>query len=355
MSMHFRSTILVVAALAAGVPRVSSASTADNPSVSSATSGQGSQDLAQSSSQDSPQDSPGDNSKPTLKTPGVPSGTDVGPATDGGGTAKGDTASPSARPQPEPTNTAPPAQPAPSPAAPAPSSAGPLRGASRVEIIRSVDGEFAKARRALPGKKEGFTIFVGKPVDEQKMSDALRLQGTAIGLGEPVQITQIEFEPKRIVIQLNGGTKKKFHPLDHIQVGVGGPYGAPPDPQGVDHHEGLGAVVVLDYGRDVPDMTPADVEKELSPLLDFSKEHSAAVNWVETLPTQFQDAIRDHKALVGMDQDTVIAAIGRPDKKVRERNAQGIETEDWIYGNPPARTVFVTFIGDKVTKVEEFD
>ena len=79
------------------------------------------------------------------------------------------------------------------------------------------------------------------------------------------------------------------------------------------------------------------------------------MNWVETLPKEYQDAIRDHKALPGMDQDTVIAAVGRPDRKVRERNSQGVETEDWIYGNPPARTVFVTFLGDKVQKVEEFN
>ncbi len=50
----------------------------------------------------------------------------------------------------------------------------------------------------------------------------------------------------------------------------------------------------------------------------------------------------------------VLAALGRPDQKVREQNDQGIETEDWIYGNPPAKTVFVTFQGDKVIRVKQF-
>jgi hypothetical protein len=40
---------------------------------------------------------------------------------------------------------------------------------------------------------------------------------------------------------------------------------------------------------------------------------------------------------------------------VRERDPDGTETEDWIYGNPPARTVFVTFTGDKVVRVKEYD
>lgn len=114
----------------------------------------------------------------------------------------------------------------------------------------------------------------------------------------------------------------------------------------------MGAVILLDYGKSLPDVSPNDIKQELSPLIDFSKAKSAAVNWVETLPPAFQDAIRDHKALPGMDQQTVIAAVGRPDRKVREANADGVETESWIYGNPPAQTTFVTFIGEKVAKVE---
>ena len=93
----------------------------------------------------------------------------------------------------------------------------------------------------------------------------------------------------------------------------------------------------------------------LQMFLSFSKEQSAAVNWVDTLPPQFKDAIRDQKAVVGMDHEMVLAALGRPDHKVRERDPDGTETEDWIYGNPPARTVFVTFTGDKVVRVKEYD
>ena len=101
-------------------------------------------------------------------------------------------------------------------------------------------------------------------------------------------------------------------------------------------------------------MSPEDLKQELSALLDFSK-HSATVNWIDTLPPQFQRGIKNRQAVVGMDREMVIAALGRPGRKVRERNRQGDETEDWIYGDPPAKTVFVTFEGDKVIRVEEFD
>jgi hypothetical protein len=90
-------------------------------------------------------------------------------------------------------------------------------------------------------------------------------------------------------------------------------------------------------------------------MLDFSKQQSAAVNWIDTIPPKFKQAITDHKAMVGMDEDMVIAAVGRPDHKVRQREPDGKETEDWIYGTPPAKTVFVTFAGDNVIRVKEFN
>jgi hypothetical protein len=235
----------------------------------------------------------------------------------------------------------------------------PITADMKVQIIRYIDGEFGKASKALPGKTNGFTIQVGKPINDQAYADALRLQGTAIGPGDPIQVTRVDFTDKKIILQLNGGAKKKFHLMDHMQIGLGGDPDpgdiAPPPDNAARRGEGLGAVLVLDYGKPLPDVSPNDIKEELGALIDFSKNHSAAVNWVETLPPAFQDAVRDHKALPGMDQQTVIAAIGRPDRKVRETNPDGVETEDWIYGNPPAKTLFVTFVGDKVTKVEEFN
>ena len=92
----------------------------------------------------------------------------------------------------------------------------------------------------------------------------------------------------------------------------------------------------------------------LNSILDFSHERSANVQYTDSLPPEFQQAIKDRMAAVGMDREMVLAAMGRPDKKVRERDADGNDTEDWIYGNPPEKTVFVTFIGDKVTRVRQF-
>jgi hypothetical protein len=232
-------------------------------------------------------------------------------------------------------------------------SAAALQPQSRLLLIRYVSGEFAKLVQSLPGGRKGFRVAAGKPVNMQKLSDALRLYGTAANQGDTVQITGLDIRSQEIVLQINGGGKKHFHLRQHIQIGIGNMQTPPPATTGPP--EIAGATLILDYGRSVPDMSPDDLKRDLSVMLDFSKQHSATVNWVETLPPQFQDAIKDHRAVVGMDQEMVIAAMGRPEHKVRERSPEGNETEDWIYGSPPARTTFVTFAGDTVIRVKEFN
>lgn len=230
----------------------------------------------------------------------------------------------------------------------------PLQAGSRLEIIRFVSGEFAIASRPLPGAKKGFHTGVGKPIDQHALDQALANTGTAVEAGDTVQITSIEFRPREIQIDINGGSQGHFRLRDHLQVAVGG---MPTSTTTSGSPNGLkqGATILLDYGKTVPDMSPDDLKHDLSPFLDFSKQKSAAVNWIDTLPVEYKTAIKEERAMVGMDHDMVIAALGRPDHKVRERNDKGDDTEDWIYGNPPGKTVFVTFLGDKVVRVKEFN
>lgn len=235
-----------------------------------------------------------------------------------------------------------------------PQPAAQLQPESRLLLVRDVSGEFAKAVLGIPGGKKGFRVAVGKPVSAQALRDALRLQGTAAAPGDTVQITSVEFREHEIIVDINGGTKKHYHLRDHLQVGMGsGPADAPPPSS--HPGEGVGGTLILDYHGAVPDLSPDQLKHDLSVMLDFSKQHSASTNWIDTLPPQFQEGIKYHRAVLGMNRETLIAAMGRPDKKVRERNDDGVETEDWIYGAPPEKTTFVTLVGDTVIRVREFD
>jgi hypothetical protein len=233
-----------------------------------------------------------------------------------------------------------------------------LRPQSRLQIIRFVSGEFAKVVKPLPAGRKAFRYAARGTFDDKELQQALANHGPAANEGDTVQITSIEFREKEIVVNLNGGSHKHGRLLDHLQIGVGGggqsagTGSTTPTAPGIAAAPGV--TLILDYGKALPDMSPDDLKHDLSAFLDFSKQHSAAVAWVETLPPEYRQAIKDKKALVGMDHDMVAAALGRPDQKVRERDDKGDELEDWIYGRPPARTVFVTFNGDKVTRVRQY-
>lgn len=234
-----------------------------------------------------------------------------------------------------------------------------LQPRSRLELIRYVMGEFARAVNPLPSGKKGYRHPAGKPLDAQALRKAASF-GTAVNPGDQVQITKLEFKDDEIWVDINGGGHKKKSWRERITIsgGSGGPSmrttQTSDQPTGPGGFTGIGSTIILEYDKHVPDLTPDELKGHLAGFLDFSKQRSASVHWIETLPKEFQDAIREKRAAVGMDREMVIAAIGKPERKVRERDLDGLETEDWIYGHPPSETIFVKFAGDKVIAVREF-
>jgi hypothetical protein len=227
-----------------------------------------------------------------------------------------------------------------------------LTAGTQLLLVRYVDGEFAKTVRAIPAGRKGFRIELKKPVDPQDLSDALRLYGTVANPGDTVQVTRLDFDAHSIRVEINGGGRKHFNWRQHIQFGMGNLASAPPDYR--DPQQPTGGVLVVDFGhQDVPNLSADQLKTDLSSFLDFSK-HSAAENWVDTLPPKFQKGIEDHQAVVGMDHDMVIAALGLPDKKIRQWDPEGRETEDWIYGLPPSPSTFVTFEGENVIRIAHY-
>jgi hypothetical protein len=248
--------------------------------------------------------------------------------------------------------------------------AGSLTEASRMAIIRALSGEFVRAQASLPGGKDGTHV----PANGTRVSAAAASQAApvmtdgpkvmvvsaapVIHKGDRVQITQIQFRSRSIEFQLNGGGYRPFHFLEHLHVDMAGPVtgGSSVDQPGqpVAYVQGQGATLFLDFDRPVPDVTPDEIKRALAPYMDFTVARSPAQQYAESLPPEFQQAIKDRMAVVGMNREMVLAAMGRPGRKVRERDEQGNETEDWIYGTPPDKTVFVTFQGDRVVRVRQF-
>ena len=102
--------------------------------------------------------------------------------------------------------------------------------------------------------------------------------------------------------------------------------------------------MTLSFDKYVPELTGEQVREMLAPVFDF-KALTEAEAYEKTLPPKVQDAIKDHQVLVGMDREMVIYAKGRPPKKIRDKDDNGVDYEEWIYGDPPQEVQFVRFHG----------
>jgi hypothetical protein len=85
--------------------------------------------------------------------------------------------------------------------------------------------------------------------------------------------------------------------------------------------------------------------------LDFTK-HNLTSTGVETLPQEFREAVIAKEAKIGMDQDTVVLALGRPIRKSTEV-VGGVEQEEWEYRGAGIRKTLVVFENSIVVKVKE--
>src|ERR1700686_2319156 len=234
-----------------------------------------------------------------------------------------------------------------------------LQDSSKLNLIRYVSGEFARAIKPLPAGKEGFIVHVGQPADIDMLERQVATHGAAVNTGDHVQITKLEFHEKQIIVDLNGGGRGKKRLRDRIHLEMGGIPTAQTTTTQQDQgppglQPGLGSTLFLEFGKPLPDLSPDDLKKLLAPFLDFAKQRSASVQWFDTLPIEMKKAIQERTPVVGMDREEVVAAIGKPEHKVRERDAEGNDIEDWIYGQPPSKTVFVRFTGTRVTSVKQY-
>lgn len=216
--------------------------------------------------------------------------------------------------------------------------------------MRGLASEYANAKVAIPRSKKPLDFSSDGTYDHMAWHDDALTMGQAARLGDKVQITKVTLEGDHILLEINGGLKGTDRWYDHIQVGVGG-MGSTNNNNAGARSPTLGTYILLNFHKPMENLTSAEVKRILAPVLDFDKR-SATTLYSETLPPEVQKAIAEKRALVGMDRDQVLLAMGHPDHKYRE-SKDGVETEDWIFGTPPGKISFVTFSGNKVIKVKE--
>ncbi len=229
------------------------------------------------------------------------------------------------------------------------SAAGKLTDEDRIEIIRGLTAEFATAKVMLPRSKKALPFESTGTWDKATWADAGKELGPAARVGDLIQITKVSIEDSKILLEINGGLKGKKKWYERIEVGMGG--STAPISTNQNTTAPGGTYIALVFNKEVPLVKSGEIKKMLAPILDFEKR-SATEQYVETLPEPVKKAITEKRAIVGMDRDQVIMAMGRPVRKSRETK-NGDDYEDWIYGQPPGRITFVTFQGSKVVKVKD--
>jgi hypothetical protein len=221
----------------------------------------------------------------------------------------------------------------------------------RVEILRGLASEYATVKAFLPRSKKPLPFDASGQWDKQAWAQAGQQFGPAARVGDLVQVTHIDIESDKIILEINGGMKgAKGSWRDHVQVGMG-PTMSPIN-RGQNSNAPSGTSIALLFNGPIPAVKADDIKKILTPVLDFDKD-TAAGSYIEKLPEPVQKAIKANKVIVGMDRDEVLLAIGKPRHKERNVTNDGTETEDWIYGDPPGKITFVTFVGSKVTVIKE--
>jgi hypothetical protein len=220
----------------------------------------------------------------------------------------------------------------------------------RAVIVRDLTAEYGTAKILIPRSKKPLPLSPAGVVEEELVwLAALEKFGPAARLGDLAQITKVEFKKNQLVLTINYGLKggqKWWH-----RVQVSGTSQMSTLGQGQQTHAPGGTTIALVFEDEIPAKTTEEFKEMLQPILDF-EQRSATELYLEKLPQEFQDAIEEKRVVPEMDRDMVLLSRGRPDRRVRDFK-DGVETEDWIYGQPPGNIVFITFADGKVIAVKE--
>ena len=222
----------------------------------------------------------------------------------------------------------------------------------RIELIRGLTSEYATVKSLLPRSRKPLEFDAKGTWDKKQWSDVAKESGPAARNGDLVQVTKIDIDNDRIVLQINGGYRggKKWYQGVQMSGGMGGAQ-VPIGGQGNDSNAPGGTSIAVVFHQPLEPIKASEIKKMLAPVLDFEKRSVTQV-YSESLPPETQKAIKEKRVLVGMNKDQVIMTLGRAEHRSRETK-DGLDIEDWVYGTPPGKITFVTFTGDKVIKVKD--
>jgi hypothetical protein len=221
---------------------------------------------------------------------------------------------------------------------------------TRYEIIRDFETQIVYSRASFPMGTKGLSIRDGQTSPNgPELQQVLALWGPAIKPGDPAHISFVQIKDDHIHFDINGGPvhRKKWYQRVQIAGANGQQVSTGPDDSQPNPH---GSYLDVYFSKYVPEMTAAQLRDLLYPALDFNARNKEEA-YLDTVPPKVKEAIKAHYVLVGMSEEMVLHAKGKPPKKVREKDGD-TDYEEWIYGEPPQDVDFVRLVGEEVVRVE---
>jgi hypothetical protein len=221
---------------------------------------------------------------------------------------------------------------------------------NRFEILRTLVADSAAARTAMPLGTKGLELSSDGVINEEKLREELRIEGRSIEVGDVVTITGIDFSDDKVEVELNDGGTNSRGILDRITFSAGGASRRINEDSGP---PATGSRIVLIFEDKAPlGLTSDTLKVYLSPVLDFNKQNFMD-SGIESLPEEFQEAVRAQRVIIGMDQSTVLMSKDRPNDRFRE-TVDGVFQETWIYYENGRAKHFIWFEDGIVVKTTEY-
>jgi hypothetical protein len=230
----------------------------------------------------------------------------------------------------------------------APAPAEKLTTQERIEIMRGLTAEYATMKVPLPRSPKALQVRASGEWDHKQWAEMATKNGPAARIGDLVQVSKVTIEDDKLILEINGGFKGGRKWYEHLEVGMGGSTAPIGNTQS---NAPGGTTIALLFDGKTPALKTAEIKKMLVPIMDFERRTSTE-NYVDTLPEPIKIAIKEKRGIEGMDREQIILALGRPVNKIRETK-DGVDLEDWIYGQPPGKITFVTFEGNKVVAIKD--
>src|SRR5207249_904543 len=97
-----------------------------------------------------------------------------------------------------------------------------LTNDERIELVRGLTAEYATVKALLPRSKKPLEFEAKGDYDKKAWAEIAKESGPAARNGDLVQVTKVDIEDDKIVLQINGGFKGGRKWYQGIQIGMGG-------------------------------------------------------------------------------------------------------------------------------------